>query len=161
MKPLTKEELLALTPEEWNKRIGVRPKPNYKAAAYACGVLFVFGTLVNAVANVGTKTASAPQVQQPIAQQPTAEQIAAEQADLQRLNLSNQLRSECARTLRASAKRPESMDIKQDWINGSIDSDFVIIMPYSARNSFGDLVNGSFACHGSNGVITHSETSEG
>jgi hypothetical protein len=87
--------------------------------------------------------------------QATATQQAASDA-LQRENdLTNSVRSECWQFARRSVKDPSSLKMVQEsWINGDVTSDFVVIQPVSAENSFGARTAATAVCSGNNGVIT-------
>jgi hypothetical protein len=88
-----------------------------------------------------------------------ATQVASQQAAsdaLQReVDLTNSVRSECWQFARRSVKDPSSLQMVQEgWINGDVTSDFVVIQPISAENSFGARTTATAVCSGNNGVVT-------
>ena len=73
------------------------------------------------------------------------------------LNLENQALSECARAGRNYVTNPRSYNNENAWINGNIKSDFVVIAPFTAENSFGQVRRNQIICYGNQGTITRYE----
>ena len=73
------------------------------------------------------------------------------------LNLENQALSECARAGRNYVTNPRSYNNENAWINGDIKSDFVVIAPFTAENSFGQVRRNQIICYGNQGTITRYE----
>jgi hypothetical protein len=84
----------------------------------------------------------------------SAEEVTAKKKRDLSIRMSNRVQSECLQFARKQVVDPSSMEVKQGWVNGEIESDFVALQPFSSKNAFGVRISGTAVCTGNNGVIS-------
>lgn len=84
-------------------------------------------------------------------------QEAASQAQQRKADLENSVRSDCYQFLRSGLYKQGTLRVQESWVNGDVNSDFVVIQPFSAENGYGQRLSGTAVCSGSQGVVTSRE----
>jgi hypothetical protein len=96
-----------------------------------------------------------------LVQQQAAQRAAIEEAETQKwINAGNQARGQCARAGRNYVNYPRTYQRGDAWINGDIESDFVVIAKFSAENAFKQRSDGTMICYGTAGTITRYEVQD-